>query len=241
MTKSTQLYEKGRIHINLAKLHHGKEKFEVVVHPDLALSFKAGNPIDIREVLFSEKIFSDAQKGMLASEKEMQAKFDTSDVLEVAKIIISKGEIQLTSEYREKLREEKRKRIINIIHRNSIDPRTNLPHPPQRIENAFLEAKIKIDEFKKAEDQIQGIIKELRPILPIRFETRELEIKLPVEYAAKNYSTLKNFGTVLKDEWQSDGSLVAILEMPAGLQQDFYDVINKATQGNVEIKIVRSK
>jgi len=241
MVKGNQLYEKEKIHINVARLHFAGEKFEVVIHPELAISFKGGSPVDIREVLVSEKIFSDAHKGMVASEKEMKSRFNTSDALEVAKIIINKGEIQLTSEYREKLREEKRKRIIYIIHRNSIDPRTNLPHPPQRIENAFEEARIRINEFKKAEDQIQEIVKALMPIMPIKFETRELEINIPPEYAAKNFSLIKNFGKIIKDEWQNNGSLTVLMELPAGMQQDFYDAINKATHGNVQIKVVRSK
>ena len=241
MVKGNQLYEKEKIHINVARLHLGGEKFEVVIHPEIAISFKSGNPVDIREALVSEKIFTDAHKGMHASEKEMKARFDTSDALEVAKIILNKGEIQLTAEHREKLREEKRNRIINIIHRNSIDPRTNLPHPPQRIENAFEEAKVRINEFKKAEDQIQDIVKALMPIMPIKFETRELEIIIPPEYAAKNYSLVKNFGKILKDEWASNGSLIVHMELPAGMQQDFYDAINKATHGNVLIKVLRSK
>ena len=241
MVKGNQLYEKEKIHINVARLRVGGEKFEVVIHPDTAIEFKNGGPVDIRDVLVSEKIFTDAHKGMHASEKEMKARFDTSDALEVAKIILAKGEIQLTAEHREKLREEKRKRIINIIHRNSIDPRTNLPHPPLRIENAMEEAKVRINEFKKAEDQIQEIVKALMPIMPIRFETRELEVIIPPEYAAKNYSLAKNYGRVLREAWNNDGSLSINLELPAGMQQDFYDAINKATHGNVQIKVLRSK
>jgi ribosome maturation protein SDO1 len=239
--KGTQLLGKDRARFNLARLKVGREKFELVINPENAIDYRNGKNIDLREVLLSEKVFSDAQKGLAASEHLMQQVFKTSDALEAAKQILRRGEIQLTAEYREKLRQEKRKRIIDIIHRNSIDPKTNLPHPPQRIENALGEAKVKIDEHKKAEDQVQEIVKKLRPVLPIKFEVREVAVKVDPQFAAKSYATLKNFGRIVKDEWQNDGSLVAVVELPAGLQQDFFDELNKLTHGNCETKVLSSK
>jgi ribosome maturation protein SDO1 len=171
----------------------------------------------------------------------MEKIFSVSDAIEVAKQIIKKGDIQLTSEYREKLREEKRRKIIYMIQRNGIDPRTELPHPLQRIENALEEAKVTIDEHKRAEDQVQDVLKRIRVVLPIRFEVREVQVRIPAKYAAKSYSLLKNYGTVLKDEWQNDGGLLSIIELPAGLQQDFFGELNKLTHGNVETKVLKAK
>lgn len=227
--------------MNLARLKHGGEVFEIVVDADKAVDYRNGANADIREVLKAEKIFSDANKGMVISDASMKRAFNTADVLEVAKTILKNGEIQLTAEYRAKLREEKKRRIIEIIHRNGIDPRTNLPHPPQRIENAMLEAKVSVDEHKRAEDQVQDILKKIRAVLPVKFEVREIAVRIPAEHAARSYSILKNFGTMLKDEWQNDGSLIAVVEMPAGLQQGFFDALNSATHGNAETKIVRTK
>ena len=150
--KGFQTFDRERVSFNLAKLKKGGETFEIAIDPDLAIDLKHGKDVDMRDVLKSEDIFSDAKKGTLASESKMHELFNTSDPLKVAEAIINDGQIQLSSEYREKLREEKKNKIVNIIHRNAIDPKTNLPHPPQRIENAFKEAKVHIDEFKKAEE-----------------------------------------------------------------------------------------
>ncbi len=239
--KGDQLYRGERPTFNLARLKAGGEKFEVVVHPDAAMDYKAGKPIDLKDVILSEKIFADAHKGQLASEHIMKSVFKTDDTNEMLKQIIQKGEIQLTEEYRERIREQKRKWIVQTIHRNAIDPRTSLPHPPQRIENALIEAKVHIDEHKRAEDQIQDVLKAIRTVLPIRFETREIEIKIPSQHAAKAYSILKSHSTILNDEWQNDGSLISRIEIPAGMQQDLFDQLNKLTRGNCETKIVKTK
>lgn len=234
-------FGKEKASFNLAKIKVGSERFEIVVHPDKAMDFREGKLADVKDALVSEHIFSDAHKGLAASEHLMEQVFKTKDPLEVARQIIKKGEIQVTAEYRERLREEKRKRIIDIIHRNSIDPKTNLPHPPQRIENAIIEAKARIDEHKKAEDQIQDIVKQLQVVLPIKFEVREIAVKIGAQFAAKSYATLKNYGKITRDEWLNDGSLSAVIELPAGMQQDFFDALNKLTHGNCETKVIGTK
>ena len=236
-----ETYDKERFSVNLARLKKGNEKFEVVINSDAAIDFKQGKISDIRAALVNEKIFSDAKKGMHASEKLMQSFFKTTDSLKVAEIIIQQGEIQLTEEYRERKKKEKVKRLIEIIHRNGIDPKTHLPHPVTRIEAAFEEAKVHIDDYRSAEDQLQDVLKKLRVILPIKFEIKEISIKIPADYAAKSYSTVKQFGKILRENWQSDGSWLAIVEMAGGLEQDFYDRINKLTHGNVEAKVLREK
>ena len=91
-----ETYDKERFSVNLARLKKGNEKFEVVINSDAAIDFKQGRISDIRAALVNEKIFSDAKKGMHASEKLMQSFFKTTDSLKVAEIIIKQGEIQLT-------------------------------------------------------------------------------------------------------------------------------------------------
>ena len=172
--KGKETFEHERVKFNLARLKKGGMNFEVAVDPDLAISFRNGKDISIKDIIKSEKIFNDVKKGVLAPEHTMVQVFNTDNALKVAKILLQEGEIQLTEEYRKKLREDKRKKIIEIIHKGAIDPKTKLPHPPQRIENAMEEAKVHLDDFKSAEDQINAVVKALRPILPISFETSSM-------------------------------------------------------------------
>lgn len=234
-------FDKEKVSINLAKLRKGGQTFEIVIDPDQAVAFKEGKTKDIKSVLQSEHIYMDAKKGELASENIMKNIFQTDDPIKVSEIILKEGEIQLSAEYREKLREEKRKKVITIIQRNGVDPRTKLPHPPDRIKAALEEAKVKIDDFKKAEDQVQDIVKQIRPILPISFETKQISVKIGPNYAAKSYSTVTQFGKIIRDDWQSDGSWLVVVEIPAGMQNDFFDELNNLTHGEVETKELERK
>ncbi len=224
----------------VARLKIKGKNFEVLVDCDKAMDFRNGiGKID--DVLATTEIFKDVKIGERASEKDLEDIFGTNDAYKIAERIVKEGEVQLTSEYRKKLKEEKKKQIINIISRNAVDPRTGLPHPPERIERAMDEANVKIDEFREAEEQIQEILSQLRPILPIKFEVWEVAVKIPPTYAAKSYNVLKNYGKLLKDEWQGDGSLIAIVEIPAGMQESFFNELSKLCHGDVETKILKKK
>tara|TARA_Y100000310_G_scaffold267709_1_gene279845 strand:- start:13732 stop:14451 length:720 start_codon:yes stop_codon:yes gene_type:complete len=233
--------DKERVSLDIARLRKEGKDFEICVEPDKALSFKSGENVDIKDVLITEKIFSDAKKGLEASEKDIKAVFGISDIFEIAEIIVKKGDIPLTTEYKNKLREQKRKQIIQIIHKNGVDPKTHIPHPINRIENAIEAAKVHIDERKSVQTQVQDILKKIRVILPIRFEVKELAVKIPASYAPKSYPIMKSFGKLLKEEWQNDGSLVAVVEMPGGLEEDFHQKLNALCHGEVESKVLNTK
>ena len=225
----------------IAKLKIHNHNFEILVDCEKAIAFKDGKKVNLDDILSIPKVFSDAKKGLEASQHLIEEVFNTTDIYKVAERIIKEGHIQLTVEYKKKLRERTKKRIIDIIHRNAVDPKTHLPHPPQRIENAMDEANVTINELESPEKQVQKIIKKLRVILPLKFETKEIAIKIPPQYAAKSYNIVHQFGSVLKDEWQNDGSWIVVIEIPGGLEQDFYQKINELCHGEVEMKVLRVK
>ena len=239
--KGNELLNKERAHFNLARIDAGGARFEVIIDPDKAVGFKGGSVSDVRDVLMYEKVFADAKKGQLASEHDMQRAFGTSDVLKVAEAVLSRGEVQVTSAYRESVRDARVRQVIQLIHRNSVDPRTGLPHPVKRIENAFEEAKVRIDERKGAEAQLAGVVKMLRPVLPLRFETRQVQVVVPSRFASNAERIAKGYGRLVKESWQSDGTLFAVLELPAGLQQEFSEQLNRLTHGNVDITVLEGK
>lgn len=226
-------------HLNIALLKAGGEVFQIAVHPEPALEYHRTKKGDLKDIIVYPKIFHDVRKGDLASEHKLQEIFGTTDAIEVAKKILEKGEVQLTVEYRRKLVEEKKKQVIHLIHRFGVDPRTNAPHPVTRIENAFEEVRIRLDEHRPAEQQVDTVIKELRQVLPIKFVVKELSVTVSGEHAAKCYSALHNFGTIKRESWLNDGSWTGVIEIPGGLEEEFMNKINSLTRGTAEIEIVQ--
>ncbi|MGD9130447.1 MAG: ribosome assembly factor SBDS [Candidatus Bathyarchaeota archaeon] len=223
----------------IARITHDGEHFEILTKPEPALSYRLGKTIPVSQVLATETIFTDAGKGTKASEETLKQVFGTTDSLEIAGVILKKGTLQLTTEQRKQIVEEKRRQIISFISRECIDPKTNLPHPPLRIEQAMKQIRFSIDPSKGVEEQAKEIIKLLRPVIPLKMEKISVAVHIPPEHASKAYGTVKGFGTITREQWQADGSWSAIVEMSAGLYGPFLDKLGKMTRGNMEAKMVK--
>jgi ribosome maturation protein SDO1 len=225
----------------LARLETHGYRFEVIVDPKLAWNFKQGEEIAIREIIEGDTIFEDALRSKKAPTETLEEAFGTTDELQVARIILEKGSLQLTTEQRREMVEKRRRQVIDIIVRNSINPKTGLPHPPTRIESAMDEANVNIDSTRQAEEQARDVVKALQPIIPIRMEIQQIAIKIPPDFAPKAYGIVEQQGHIAKDEWQKDGSWIAIVEVPAGLRGELIDALNNLTRGRAELKILKKE
>jgi ribosome maturation protein SDO1 len=223
----------------IARYESNGERFEVLIAPEAAQKLKNNESVNILENLATPMIFRDSNKGTRASEEVLTKIFGTTELEKVAKEIVLRGEVQITTEQRRKMIEAKRKQIIAAIAKNAIDPRTNLPHPIQRIELACEEARIKIDPFKSVEVQLKDVLDVLKPILPIKLEKITVMLKVDSASYGKVYSYIKGCGVVKKDEWTKDGFWLCHVDIPGGLQTEFYDKLNQLTKGNIETKIVK--
>ncbi len=217
---------------------HGKT-FEIFVDPDGALALKRGEPVKIENILAVEDVFSDARNGDRPAEQDVLSAFGTTDAVKVAEKILNEGELQLTTEQRKKMQEDKKRQVITIIAQNAINPQTKAPHPPARIEAAMEEAGVHIDPMKRVEEMVDITMKAIRPIIPIRFEEVKIAIKLPPEYAAKAYGGVTKFGNLIKQEWQNDGSWIGVISIPAGMQDELYSLLNRLTKGSAETKLLK--
>lgn len=186
-------------------------------------------------------VFDNAKKGDIMSDIIMEDVFETTDTTTIAYYFLldNNTEWLWTKQQRDEYTEKKRKQIINILVKNTINPQTKKPHPPQRIEKAIKEAKYNINMNKTAEEQIKDVIHAISAVIPIKMETVELAVKIPASFAAKAYGTVEKYGRIKQSEWQNDGSWVGIMDITAGIEAEFLDKINKLTHGRAQIKILK--
>ncbi len=218
----------------VARLKKGGEKFEVWIDPDLVEKYLQGK-IELEEILGDEDIYKDAYKGLRASKEELEKIFGELEKEKIIEKIIKEGEIQLTTEQRNKMMENKKKQIITYLVKNCIDPQTKMPHTPARIEEAMKKAKVHIDIFKPVEVQAKDILDKLKPIIPIKIELTKIEASIPLEYANKVYGFIKKYNPT-KENWGDTFKVELII--PTASLTDFIDELNKHTHGEVVVNIL---
>lgn len=215
--------------------YKGGKDLEILVNPDEAFSYRRGEIDDFDRVLFVQEIFTDARAAERASVEEVESEFGTRNIVEAAKELFENGRLALTTDQKNQLREEKWKQVVSMIARRAMNPQTNSPHPPKRIENAMEEAGVEIDPMEPAEAQMSDAVDAIRPKIPISLEEKEIAIRIPNKFAGKCYGIIKQHATqVLDEEWGND-AFMARVKLPAGVQTELMSELESITHGNVEV------
>jgi ribosome maturation protein SDO1 len=215
------------------------EKFEILVKPDPALDYKLGKKKDVSAVLVSDEIYTDSGKGTKPGNEKLLKAFKTEDKTEIAQIILQKGDLNLTTDQRRKMIDEKKKQIVQFIVKTYVDPKSHLPHPPIRVEQAMKDARVSVDPQKSVDEQMQDIVEKLRSIIALKSENLQLEIIVPAQYASQSYAVLKSVGSLKNEEWQNNGSLKAILEIPAAARPNVIDKLGSITKGSASVEVIK--
>jgi ribosome maturation protein SDO1 len=225
--------------VTVVKFSYEGEKFEILVKPDPALEFKMGKKKDISSVLVSDEIYTDSSKGTKPSTEKLVKAFKTEDLAEIAQIILQKGDLNLTTDQRRKMVDEKKRQLVEFISKTYVDPRTHLPHPPLRIEQAMKDARVSVEPQKNVDEQVKDIVEKLRSIIPLKSENVSLEITIPAQFASQSYAVLKSVGSLKNEEWQNNGSLKAILEIPAAARPNVIDRLGSITKGSASVEVMQ--
>ncbi len=219
-----------------ARLKVKGKHYEVSVELDEALKVKKGIG-DVASALTSNAIFYDLKKGSHASKEDLKDAFGTDDLYKVAEEIMKRGEILKPQEYREAEREAKIKQVIDLIIRNAADQHGN-PYTYERINKAIEEVHYNFDN-RPPEQQMADLINKLKEVIPIKIETKHIKLKIPARFTGQVYGSLKDYKE--SEEWLLNGDLEVVVNIPSGMQIDFYEKINSITHGAVQSEELSEK
>ncbi len=224
-----------------ARYESGGHRFEILIDPEVAYNWKEHpvNDVELIESLAADEIWKDAQKGDRTSEQMLKDTFGTDDLVTVVKVILEQGHLQLTTEQRREMVVTKRRQVVAHIARNAINPQTNAPHPPSRIEQALGETSLVIDPFKTVEELVKKVLPDLRAILPLRFEKVRMAIMLPAAYVGACHFDVINSGQLIKEEYKKDGSWIGVMEVTAGDQAELLSRLGSRTHGEAMTKVLK--
>lgn len=221
-----------------ARLNVGKSHFETMVDLDAAMKMRKGQKVDISEIIKDTTIWSDLKKGFRAGKNEIENSFGTTDFNLIVERIVKKGEIEVTQEFRDEAVEQKRKQIIDFLIKNAVDVRTNRPFTCDMIENSLKQAKVKIDK-QSIEKQIKPIIGALTKIIPIKIESKKIKVVIPAVHTGRAYGIVQEYKE--SENWLGNGDLEVILNIPIGIQTEFYDKLNSITHGSAITQEIKEK
>jgi ribosome maturation protein SDO1 len=217
----------------LARLEKGGSRYEILVDPKLVETWKEdSNSVELSDLLAIDEVWSDAKAGDRPTSDALERVFGSTDLSTCVNKILKDGSIQLTTAQRRQMVDDRMKQIVNEIAMTATDPKTKLPHPHTRIENALQEARFKADPFLSVERQVKDAVNILKPIIPLQFITIKLAFKVP----GKDYGGVSNLlrDSMQKDQWLSDGSWACVVEVPGGMKNE---IISRVANRSSEVEV----
>lgn len=218
--------------------YDGDKVFEILVEPEPAKEVKfEDRDHNIQRLLFVQDIFTDANEGEKASPSELEEEFGTKQIMDAAEEIFEKGDMQLTTDQKAEMREDKKQQVTSMIARRAQNPKTGNPHPPQRVENALEEAGFDFDAMEDVEPQFKDAIEAIRPIIPVSLEEKTVAVKVPSDSGGKAYNIIQERAEVIEEQWGSE-YFFAKITVPAGILTKLMEDLQELTSGNSEVKDV---
>ncbi len=216
---------------------HGR-RYELLVNPEPAWLFVQGEEVEIDDIFEVYIVYENISRGVKSTQDDLNVAFEGLTEREIAIKILKEGKLQLTLDQRNEILKDKRVEIVDFIHIHCINPRENTPIPKDRIENAILDLGVNISYKDDVKSQALEVIDLLKPIMPIRLETAKLAVKIPPSFTGSLYGFVISAGSLVQEEWLSDGSLAVVVNIPSGTQADFLEQITSRTKGKAQVKVL---
>ncbi len=214
------------------------KNLELLCKPNTVSKFREGN-LTIDKVVMCEEIFKSIQKGNRTNNGDLENTFGTSNVMECIKIMLEKGDYQISAEERKEKMAKKRSEIIGYIHRNYMDPKTKNAIPVTRIESALEQMKAKIDPDTPVDKLLQPILKKLPSIMPVKKqEGMHAAVKIPHKFLGQSGSLLRRYCVINSERYDSYGCIYEVMMAP-NESDGLLKAITKLTQNDFSFDIVQ--
>lgn len=155
--------------VSMVKLKKERKRFEIACYQNKVQDYRKGVEKDLDEVLQIHQVFMNVNKGLVASKEDLQKCFGSTDIDEIIKEILMRGEIQLSEKERQLMVNKVNNEMLTLISAKCINPKSKKRYPPTMIHKALVELKFSPVLNKPAKIQALEAIKLLcaKQIIPI--------------------------------------------------------------------------
>ena len=162
------------------RLRKNNKRFEIACYRNKVLNYRTKIETDLSEVLQIDSVFTNVSKGLLASAKDLMETFGTSDTKSVCRIILEKGELQVSEEERASLYDSTFRDIASLVADKAVNPDNNRPYTVSMIQNAMKQIHYSVNVSKSTKSQALDVIKRLKSVMPIARAAMLLRIIFPL-------------------------------------------------------------
>jgi len=220
----------------VVRLKQDGKRFEVACYPNKIEEWRRQVETDIDEVLQKPIVYVNVSKGELANSEDLKKAFKTTDQAKVCKIILDKGELQVSEKERKQELDQLFRDIATLIVEKCINKETGQALTIGVVERAMREIHVSVNPSKSAKQQALVVIKllEEKSNLPIERAKMKLQLAIPKDQLEAHMEKIKALITKLETEKEEDANkILEVLIEPKNFRA--VDQIVKEANGRTEV------
>jgi len=217
------------------------KRFEIACYKNKVISWREGIEKDIDEVLQSHTVFTNVSKGEVAKKADLVKCFEKDDQTEVCKMILAKGDLQVSDKERQAAQEAMFKDIATTISDKCVNPETKRPYPVSMIEKAMKECHVSIKPNRNSKQQALETIGKLKDTLPIERANMRMSVTVPLKMSSKIYKNLRKLGVTSESEEKDGDEVRMVLLVDPGQFRQLDELVNEGTQGAGKVELLNLK
>jgi ribosome maturation protein SDO1 len=221
--------------VAVVRMNKGGKRFEIACYRNKVVDYRQGLEQDLSEVLQTDRIFANVSKGEFAKAKDMQKVFGTKNEDEISKLILSKGQLQVSDKERSQQQEKASAQIAEWISKNCVQPTTDRPYTISQIRHAMQQANVSIHPTKPLKRQYLDCVKLLQKVVPIQRAKMELLLMVPPEYKDEMENSLKSNDVSFPDSEEISQFLKYQILVDPSLYRILNDAMQKMSGARIEI------
>ncbi|CAM9464539.1 unnamed protein product [Scytosiphon promiscuus] len=178
--------------VAVVRLNKTGKRFEIACYRNKVVNWRNRVETDLDEVLQIESVFENVSKGVLAKNKDLMKAFGTDNQLEACRIILEKGEMQVSDKERQVALESVFRDVATIVSEKCVNPASNRPYTVSMIEKAMRDVHFSAHPTRSAKQQALEVIKKLKEVMPIDRAKMKLRITTDQESSSPELEHLKD-------------------------------------------------
>ncbi|XP_014240179.1 ribosome maturation protein SBDS isoform X2 [Cimex lectularius] len=197
---------------------------------------------DIDEVLQTHTVFTNVSKGQVAKKEDLIKAFGKDEPTEICKIILQKGELQVSDKERQNQLDSLFKDIATNVAEKCINPESKRPYPVSMIEKAMKDIHFSIKPNRNAKQQTLDVIPQLKAVMPLERAQMRLRVAFSGKESRKLRTQLVKLTTSVETEnWNSEGELELVCLIDPGRYREVDELIHSVKNSNGLLELLNLK
>ncbi|KAG7346186.1 ribosome maturation protein SBDS-like protein [Nitzschia inconspicua] len=220
--------------VAVVRMNKDGKRFEIACYRNKVIDYRQGLEQDLSEVLQTDRVFTNVSKGEFAKAKDLQKVFGTKDEEEIAKLILAKGQMQVSDKERSQQLEKTTAQIAEWISKNCVHPDTDRPYTILQIKHGMKHAAFSVHPTKPLKRQYLDCVKLLQQVMPIQRAKMELLLLVPTGNSIQQVEDiLKEHDVKFTPAASQQLAEADLVRYPVLVDPSLYRILNDLLQSNI--------